>query len=165
MEIERKWLIEKRWPEDLELATEYRMRQGYINLRPTVRIREEATAERTAWVLCFKGPAGADGLAREEIEVEIEKSLFDRLETFIGKPLIDKKQRRYRLDNGLLLEVNQVDAGQPGEFWYAEVEFPTKEAAIAWRPGKLAEYLAREVTNTPGQSMGAYWRRTRGEMQ
>ena len=60
-----------------------------------------------------------------------------------------------------MLEVNQVDQGEPGSFFYAEVEFPTREAALAWEPGKWAGYLSREVTGQPGQSMAAYWLATR----
>ena len=60
-----------------------------------------------------------------------------------------------------MLEVNQVDAGQPGEFFYAEVEFATEDAARAWQPGALAGYLENEVTGTPGESMAAYWCATR----
>ena len=140
------------------------MRQGYITTRPTVRIRSEASGDVTEYVLCFKGAAGPDGLAREEIETNIAPELFAKLEAFIGRPLIEKKQRRYALPGGLTLEVNQVDRGQPGEFFYAEVEFPTKEAALAWQPGELEEYLSDEVTGKPGQSMAAYWTETRGEM-
>ena len=46
--------------------------------------------------------------------------------------------------------------------WYAEVEYPTVEAANAWQPAAwgLAEYLSDEVTGQPGQSMGAYWLQT-----
>ena len=63
-----------------------------------------------------------------------------------------------------MLEVNHVDEGQPGEFWYAEIEYPTIAAAENWAPGALGlgEYLADEVTGQPGQSMGEYWERTRG---
>ena len=58
-----------------------------------------------------------------------------------------------------------MDAGQPGEFWYAEVEFDTEAQALAWQPPQaLAAYLANEVTGQPGQSMGAYWEATRGGM-
>ena len=117
----------------------------------------------TEYVLCFKGAAGPDGLAREEIETNIDLELFAKLEAFVGRPLIEKEQRRYALPGGLTLEVNQVDRGQPGEFFYAEVEFPTKEAALAWQPGELGEYLSDEVTGKPGQSMAAYWTETRGE--
>lgn len=163
MEIERKWLTDG-WPQGLEETRRILMRQGYITTRPTVRIRSEKSGDVTEYVLCFKGAAGPDGLAREEIESNIDPELFAKLEAFIGRPLIEKEQRRYALPGGLTLEVNQVDRGQPGEFFYAEVEFATKEAALAWQPGELGEYLSDEVTGQPGQSMAAYWTETRGEM-
>ena len=163
MEIERKWLTDG-WPQGLEEQRRILMRQGYITTRPTVRIRSEASGDVTEYVLCFKGAAGPDGLAREEIETNIDLELFAKLEAFVGRPLIEKEQRRYALPGGLTLEVNQVDRGQPGEFFYAVVEFPTKEAALAWQPGELGEYLSDEVTGKPGQSMAAYWTETRGEM-
>lgn len=164
MEIERKWLV-KGWPEALAPAAVYTMRQGYISVRPTVRIRQESTGGKDEYVLCFKGPAGPDGLAREEIESPIEPGLFHRLENFIAKPLIEKEQRRYQLDGGLTLEVNEVDKGQPDEFFYAEIEFENEQAAREWKPGVLKKYLDEEVTDTPGQSMAAYWRKTRGLME
>lgn len=163
MEIERKWLTDG-WPQGLEEQRRILMRQGYITIRPTVRIRSEASGDVTEYVLCFKGAAGPDGLAREEIETNIAPELFAKLEAFVGCPLIEKEQRRYALPGGLTLEVNQVDRGQPGEFFYAEVEFPTREAALAWQPGELGEYLSDEVTGKPGQSMAAYWTETRGEL-
>ena len=162
MEIERKWLVGG-WPAGLPLVEEFTMRQGYISVAPTVRIREEAkTGGETAWVLCFKS---AGGLAREEIERPIDQALFDELAAkIIAKPLIEKVRRTYLLPDGRHLEVNHVDAGQPGAFWYAEVEYPTVAEAEAWTPAgaALAAYLADEVTGRPGQSMGAYWARTRG---
>ena len=163
MEIERKWLTNG-WPQGLEEQRRILMRQGYITTRPTVRIRSEASGDVTEYVLCFKGAAGPDGLAREEIETNIAPELFAKLEAFIGRPLIEKEQRRYALPGGLTLEVNQVDRGRPGELFYAEVEFPTREAALAWQPGELGEYLSDEVTGKPGQSMAAYWTETRGEL-
>ena len=162
MEIERKWLVGG-WPAGLPLVEEFTMRQGYISVAPTVRIREEAkTGGETAWVLCFKS---AGGLAREEIERPIDQALFNELAAkIIAKPLIEKVRRTYLLPDGRHLEVNHVDAGQPGAFWYAEVEYPTVAEAEAWTPAgaALAAYLADEVTGRPGQSMGAYWARTRG---
>ena len=166
MEIERKWMVNG-WPEGenlpaLPLKEEFAMRQGYISVRPTVRIREEALkGGETAYILCFKS---GSGLAREEIEREIDKELFTRLEEkIIGKPLIPKLRRSYQLPDGMVLEVNHVDEGQPTEFWYAEVEYPTVEAARSWRPEAvgLAAYLNDDVTDQPGQSMGAYWEQTR----
>ena len=77
MEIERKWMVNG-WPEGLPLEEEFTMRQGYISVQPTVRIREEAlTGGSTDYILCFKS---AGGLAREEIERSIDKDLFVQLE-------------------------------------------------------------------------------------
>ena len=161
MEIERKWMV-KGWAEGLPLTEEFAMRQGYISVHPTVRIREEArTGGSTDYILCFKS---AGKLAREEIERSIDKELFEELEQkIIAKPLIRKLRRSYRLPDGLVLEVNHVDQGLPTEFWYAEVEYPTVEAAQSWQPEScgLAVYLQDEVTDQPGQSMGEYWLQTR----
>lgn len=162
MEIERKWLVNG-WPQGLVQTQEFQMRQGYIALRPTVRIRQESTAGGARYILCFKGKAGPDGLARQEIETAIDPELFARLEGLIAKPLIEKRQRRYALPDGLVLEVNLVDPGRPTCFWYAEVEFAAEAAARAWQPGPLAEYLCREVTGVSGQSMADYWQATRGK--
>ena len=106
MEIERKWMVTG-WPEGLPLQEEFTMRQGYISVQPTVRIREEAlTGGSTDYILCFKS---AGGLAREEIERSIDKDLFVQLEEkIIGKPLIKKVRRSYRLPDGAVLEVNHV---------------------------------------------------------
>ena len=162
MEIERKWMVPG-WPEGAVPTRVFQMDQGYIALRPTVRIRREAEGAAVRHVLCFKGRADAAGLAREEIETDLSPELFARLEGLIGLPLIQKEQRRYPLAGGLTLEVNRVDGGQPGEFFYAEVEFPTREAALAWAPqSPWADYLSREVTGQPGQSMADYWLATRG---
>ena len=79
MEIERKWLV-KDWPKGLEPVRTLRMRQGYIALRPTVRIREEADEAGVEYILCFKGKAGPGGLSRTEIETPVERGLFLRPE-------------------------------------------------------------------------------------
>lgn len=163
MEIERKWMVSG-WPAGLVCKTEFSMRQGYVSVRPTVRIREEAPQNGpAAWILCFKS---AGGLAREEIETPISQALFDDIaQKIIARPLIPKTRRDYPLPGGRTLEVSQVDAGAPTAFWYAEIEFDTVEAANAFDPASvgLAEYLRDEVTGQPGQSMGEYWEVTRGK--
>ena len=163
MEIERKWMLNGWPPEELGLPLLYEqsMRQGYISVRPTVRIREEAmTGGNTEYVLCIKSGAG---LVRKEIEMDISKDKFLELEDLIGLPLIPKVRRTYQLSDGHHLEVNHVDEGLPSEFWYAEVEFRTEDEARSWNPDEagLSDYLNNEVTNQPGQSMGAYWLVTR----
>lgn len=164
MEIERKWMVTD-WPgEDLPLAREQKMRQGYVTVLPTVRIREEAeTGGKTEYVLCLKSISKDRGLSRKEIEIKIPKEKFCEIEDLIGLPLIDKVRRTYRLPDGLLLEVNRVDQGLPTEFWYAEVEFESVQQAKSWHPASagLGDYLSDDVTGQPGSSMGAYWEQTR----
>ena len=134
MEIERKWMVQG-WPEGYPLRKEEEMRQGYVSVRPTVRIRE----------------------------VPIEEAHFRELEDLIGLPLIPKLRRTYLLPDGHQLEVNHVDEGAPTEFWYAEVEFGSEDEARAFDPASvgLGAYLTDDVTEQPGQSMGAYWTATR----
>ena len=160
MEIERKCMVTG-WPTGLEQTEVYKMEQGYISVRPTVRIRREALqGGRTALVLCFKG---AGTLSREEIETEIDAELFAKLEHLIGTPRIHQERRGYRLPGGLTLEVNCVDPDLPTAFWYAEVEYETEAQALAWNPADvgLADYLSDECTGKPGSSMGEYWQQTR----
>ena len=161
MEIERKWMVNG-WPDiDLTIDSEQEMRQGYLCVSPTVRIREEAKAGGdTSWILCFKK---GRGLVKNEIEMPISRKMFDKLEEMIGDPLITKVRRNYHLPEGLTLEVNHVDEGLDSEFWYAEIEFESEEQALSWRARKkeLKQYLKDEVTEVDGSSMGAYWIRTR----
>ncbi len=161
MEIERKWMVNG-WPDkNLPLVMEHRMRQGYVSVEPTVRIREEALRDgETKYILCFKSTGR---LARKEIEIEISSKKFEALEDLIELPLIVKVRRTYQLSDGMKLEVNHVDEGLPTEFWYAEVEYESIEQARCWNPAdvELASYLDNDVTEMPGQSMGTYWIQTR----
>ena len=159
MEIERKWLVAG-FP-DLPCKSRAAVRQGYISAAPAVRIREKAGAGAPSYVLCFKG---GGTLVREEIETDISAELFERLAAFIGKPLITKDYRTYDAGDGLTLEVSRVDEGLPTEFYYAEIEFETEAAARAFDASRLP-FLGEELTEVPGSSMSAYWRRTRGEAQ
>ncbi len=154
MEIERKWLIAG-FPQGLPLLKEASVRQGYISTRPVVRIRESVSAQGSTYILCFKGEGT---LAREEIETEISKELFDRLTVFTGKDLVTKDYKVYALPGGEKLEVSLVDAGLPTEFYYAEVEFPTVEAAHAFVP---PDFLGEEKTENAAFSMSTYWMQTR----
>jgi adenylate cyclase len=162
LEIERKWMVQN-WPKaDFPLLAEEEMRQGYVTVEPTVRIREEKNrlTGEDLFILCFKS---GRGLTRKEIEFPIEEARFHDLEDLIGFPLIPKLRRTYQLPGGLHLEVSRVDAGAPTEFWYAEIEFSSEAEARAYNPGDdgLGDYLTDDVTGTPGSSMGAYWCETR----
>lgn len=168
VETERKWMVTG-WPEDagvsgLALIKEELMRQGYVSVSPTVRIRSEETlvpaGGGSVCMLCFKS---SGFMSRKEVEFAIPEDRFAQIEQIIGAPLIGKVRRTYALPDGRHLEVNHVDEGLPTEFWYAEIEFASEEDAVQYAPQaeKLKSYLSDEVTNEPGQSMGAYWAYTR----
>lgn len=160
LEIERKWIVDG-WPyEELPLLKNEFMQQGYISTRPSVRIREEASTTETHYILNFKSHGQ---LTRKEVEIEISKEKFEELEDLIGLPMIVKIRRTFQLPDGNHLEVNHVDEGLPTEFWYAEIEYKSEEDARSWDPASvgLAGYLRNDVTDEPGQSMAAYWRKTR----
>lgn len=161
MEIERKWFVSG-FPEHLDAARIFDMAQGYLALRPAVRIRREAERGGScAYVLCIKGKGR---LSREEIELEIDEDTFHRLSNLLSGTLIEKERRDYSLSDGRTLEVNRVDAGTETEFFYAEVEFESEAAALAWTPEHvgLGAYLTEEVTERRGVSMASYWEQTRG---
>ena len=153
MEIERKFLLGA-FPE-LPVLEESVLYQGYLCTKPVVRIRSRKKADGTTYELCFKGEGT---LVRQEIELPIEEKVFSDLAELIGKPLVRKDFKVFRLPGGEKLECSFVDAGTPWEFRYAEVEFPTVEAAIAFAP---PEFLGREVTEEASFSMSSYWTKTR----
>ncbi len=157
MEIERKWKISG-FPTALPLVREAAMRQGYLTTRPVVRIREAVERGEASYILCIKGEGT---LVREEIETAIDEGTFAKLERFIGKPLVTKDFKTYRLPGGELLEVSLVDRGLPTQFTYAEVEFPTVEAARAFVPPADIG-LEEEWTENGSFSMSSYWLQTRG---
>ena len=112
MEIERKWMV-KGWPEGLPLREEFAMRQGYISVRPTVRIREEAlTGGRTDYILCFKS---GGGLAREEIERSIDKALFEEYPTV--EAALAWQPESCGLGDYLKDEVTNQPGQSMGEYW------------------------------------------------
>ena len=158
MEIERRWLA-RGWP-DREADEVWHMEQGYVTTRPAVRVRSERReGGEERFMLCLKR---GSGLSRMEVEFPIEEERFRAVAAFIDKPFIQKEQRRYRLAEGYILEWKQVDARTPDCEFYAVVEFPTEEEALAWDPGGWRRWLLREVTREGQESMAAYWERTRG---
>lgn len=153
MEIERKWLMTNR-PQGLPLRRRALVEQGYLCVKPAVRIRRSQEEGRApSYVLCIKGKGT---LVREEVEFAMTQEQFDRLARLLEKPLIRKDFWVFELPGGLLLEYSEVDRGAPGAFAYAEVEFASEQAARAFA---APAFLGREVTEEAGWSMASYWAR------
>ena len=150
MEIERKFLLDG-FPEGLPLLDECVLEQGYLCTDPVVRIRSKEKNGSTTYRLCFKGEGR---LVRQETEMDLTAEQFSELSNLLRAPMVRKDFRVYALPDGERLECSLVDGG----FFYAEVEFPTVEAALAFTP---PAFLGREVTEEAGFSMSEYWKTRR----
>lgn len=152
MEIERKFWIDG-FPEDCgyPLLVHKRTEQGYLACEPIeVRIRraEDCTAGGCTYILTIKSEGE---LARHEVETALTEAQYEELKSLLGRPMIRKDYRAYRLPDGYTLECSVVD---DGVFSYAEVEFPSLEEAEAWQP---LPCLGRETTYEKGFKMHTYW--------
>lgn len=155
-ETERKFLIDT-FPDDLPLLHTQRVFQAYLSLEPEVRLRRaEQDGQVTARSLTIKS---GSGLVRREVRIDLSREQFDALAELIPQPFISKDYRVYRLPGGLELECSLVDEGTDTAFLYAEIEFPSVEAAKAFPPLPL---FKQEVTENPAYRMNRYWRDTRG---
>ena len=152
VEIERKFLIDG-FPEGLQELSRAEVCQGYLCVRPTVRIRRSRGAAGTDYRLCFKGEGT---IARQEVELPLEPETFARLEELLEMPLVRKDYRVYALPDGLKLECSLVDEGTLTAFYYAEVEFASVEEAKAF---EMPAFLHKDVTEGPYYSMSGYWKR------
>ncbi len=156
MEIERKFHM-LRAPE-LPARTHTRMSQSYLSLLPEVRIRRYEDLMGGAperWELTIKSEGT---LAREEINKPLTAEEYGILLRMTGDcPPIVKDHYTYDYE-GCVLEFSTVDAGLETGFTYAEVEFPTLEAAAAFTP---PEWFGEETTEQQGFRMKSYWKKTR----
>ena len=151
MEIERKFLIPD-FPDRLRELSRAQVWQGYLATDPVVRIRKKQTESTASYKLCFKGEGQ---LVRQETELEISGEIFEELSRLLKKPLIHKDYRVYDLD-GRKLECSRVDVNGKGVWYYAEIEFSSKEEAIAFC---APDFLQNEVTYQKGYTMSEYWER------
>ncbi len=151
IEIERKWWIDS-FPKLVHESEEH-MEQGYLSFAPAVRIRKTEQEGKIEYWLTVKG---GDGLCRTEVELPLQAAQYHALQKLLVAPMAKKRLRRYLLPGGEELECSAVDEGETTAFYYAEVEFPTKEEAERFVP---PFFLGKELTHEPGQSMAAYCKR------
>ena len=154
-EIERKFLLES-FPTDLPLKEEKAVYQAYLSIDPEVRIRRNVVDGRDA--THFLAIKSNGDLVRQEVEIPITTEHFYALAEMVAQPFITKEFRIYQLPGGLELECSHVDKGRDTEFMYAEVEFPSVEAAENFEP--LPCFTA-DVTKDFTSKMKNFWKRTR----
>ncbi len=139
-EIERKWIIDAEdIPFDLTKAKSDHMFQSYISFSPTIRIRCE-NGER--FILCVKAKSKGSYLAREEFETELTKEQYDFLLSKKEGNIIEKIRYTVK-ENGLCYEID-IFKGELAPLAYLEIEFPSVEAALAF---KSPEWVIKDVTD------------------
>ena len=154
-EIERKFLINS-FPDSLPLKEEFQVYQAYLSIDPEVRIRRNVVnGQDKAYYLAIKS---GGKLVRKEIELHITKEQFYALAEIVEHPFVLKDFRIYQLTDELDLECSLVDKGSNTEFMYAEIEFPSVDAAQSFQPLPI---FIQDVTDNPAYKMKNYWRRTR----
>ncbi|MCR5520616.1 MAG: CYTH domain-containing protein [Lachnospiraceae bacterium] len=140
MEIESKYLIDETLPFDLDSLEKKEIEQAYINRKPTIRVRKQDDR----YILTVKFETAGDGsglLCNEEHETEINAETFERLKAKRDGNIIKKTRCIVPLEpyecNGETVNVYaelDVFHGCLEGLRFAEVEFPSIEAANAFVP-------------------------------
>ena len=133
VEIERKFLVDKRKLRGLEFLSEEKISQGYLSTNPTVRVR----LKDDRGFLAIKSKTY--GISRLEFEYEIPAPDAEKLLKLCGR-LVLKKYRRKVSYGGHVWEVDFF-AGRHAGLILAEVELSSPNERIALPP-----WVAQEVS-------------------
>ena len=137
VEIERKFVLGQA-PEGIDAHPRRRIEQGYLAVGDDgveVRVRR-SDADTTLTI------KSAPGLVRVEEEIAIDERQFASLWELSDGRRIAKTRYLVPLDDGLIAEVDVYDDALAG-LRTAEIEFPSEEASLAFRP---PPWLGVEVT-------------------
>lgn len=137
MEIERKYLIEH-LPFDPEAFPKSQIEQAYLCTSPVIRIRRE----NDRFYLTYKSKGL---LEREEYNLPLTKEAYDHLLRKADGRILTKERYRIPLPGtGYTIELDRFSGDYQGLF-LAEVEFPSKEEAMAFQ---APDWFGRDVTFT-----------------
>ncbi len=172
IEIEKKFTVEK-IPFDLKCYPFHAIEQGYLNVRPAIRVRREDDI----YYMTYKGApedmadvAGkGGGIGQTEYNMPLDKKSYDHLSAKADGNFIVKKRYLIPLNDnafdeaflaeneGLSESIKKGDIkieldifeGKFKGLILAEVEFPSEEAARAYR---AADWFKEDVTGNPKYS-------------
>lgn len=133
MEIERKFLVDKRKLRGLKFSSEEKISQGYLSRHPTVRVRLMGGRG----YLTVK--SSTKGISRQEFEYEIPAADAEELLKLCGRNVI-KKYRRKISYGGHVWEVDFF-AGKHAGLIVAEVELKR-----ANEPLELPDWVTKDVS-------------------
>ena len=172
VEIERKFLVED-IPDDLSKYDRHRIEQGYLNVSPAIRVRREDDK----FYMTYKGLKDASRIGQEEYNLFLDEGsylhLLDKADGNIirkDRYIIPLNEDAYdeafleqnadlsdKIRSGeIKIELDIFDEPYKG-YVIAEVEFPSEEAAAAYR---RASWFKEDVTGDYRYS-NAYMSRSR----
>ncbi len=142
MEIERKYLVTDDLPFDLAALKKKEIEQAYINRDPTIRVRKQN--DKFILTVKFNMTHGeSKTLCNEEHETGIDEETYNRLRDKRDGNIISKTRYIVPLDafeckGETINVVAELDIfhGALDGLRFAEVEFPSMEAAEAFVPPK-----------------------------
>lgn len=142
MEIERKFKVTS-LPDNLEQYQKKEIMQGYLCTRPVVRIRKS----NEKYILTYKNKGNLsqkNAIMSEEVEVDLTQEAFNHLLPKVDGNIIEKTRYLIPLDQGYTVELD-VFKGKLEGLYFAEVEFPKEEDAIAFKkPDWLGEDISKD---------------------
>ncbi len=133
VEIERKFLVDKRKLHALTFTSEEKIAQGYLSFSPTVRVR----LKDNRGFLTVK--SSTVGISRQEFEYEIPAEDAEQLLKLCGRFVL-KKYRRKLEYGGHVWEVDFF-AGRHAGLVLAEVELNASDESV-----DLPDWVSREVS-------------------
>ncbi len=136
IEIERKFLVDKRKLRGLEYLSEEQIAQGYLSNHPTVRVR--LAGERG--FLTIKSLTR--GISRQEFEYEIPFADAEQLLKLCGRNVLRKYRRKVSC-GGHVWEIDFF-AGRHAGLILAEVELNAPDEQV-----DLPDWVAQEVSGDP----------------
>ncbi len=150
VEIERKFTV-RHLPEDLDRYPFHTIEQGYLNVKPAIRVRREDDT----YYMTYKNREAyaqnveqAEPIGSTEYNLPLDKESYEHMLTKADGNIIRKKRYLIPAENGLTIELDVFDEPYVGTI-IAEVEFPSEEAAAAYKP---AEWFDEDVTGNPEYS-------------
>lgn len=142
MEIERKFKVNL-LPKNLEQYEKKEIIQGYLCTSPVVRIRKS----NEKYILTYKNKgklSQENAIMSEEVELPLTKEAFEHLLTKADGNLIEKTRYLIPLEQGYTVELD-IFKGKLEGLYFAEVEFPKEEDAIAFiKPDWFGEDVSKD---------------------
>ena len=127
MEIERKFAVMK-LPDNLEQYEKEEIEQGYLCIKPTVRIRKANDEYTLNYKWKQKGLEEKVAIQNIEYTMPLTKENYEVLLNKIENNLIKKDRFKIPINDGLTVELD-VFHGHLEGLVFAEVEFPDIETA------------------------------------